>query len=291
MKKRHPLAIKKFIIFLVMVVILGIVFIILSELKPVTESKKNDVAKIPKEIKKKLINASPSASFRVPILLYHYVEYIKDKKDTTRELLDIHPKIFDEQLKTLSDAGYTFMTVSDVADVLNDKIPLPPKPVVLTFDDGHWDLYTDILPILQKYHAKATAYIVSGFIDKSDFLSSIQLKKVIDSGLVEIGAHTVHHTGLANKLIATVKYEVGASKQQLEDTYHLHIVSFAYPGGSFDQKAIDVVKDSGYETAVSTVPGIQQSQNNKYFLYRIRPGNRTGDVLLKFLEQEHIGLK
>ncbi len=237
-------------------------------------------------MKRKINYASPSATFRVPIVLYHYVEYVKDKGDTIRQSLDIVPRTFDEQVKTLSEAGFTFMTASDLADVLDGITPLPPKPVMLTFDDGHWDLYTDVLPILQKYHAKATAYIVSGFIGGSDSLSSEQLQKVIDSKLVEIGAHSVHHVALGHRLLQLIQYEIGQSKKQLEDGYHIKVVSFAYPGGSFDQQAIDVVKSFGFRTSVSTLPGVEQSQTVRFYLYRIRPWYRTGNTLLDYLDQQ-----
>jgi peptidoglycan/xylan/chitin deacetylase (PgdA/CDA1 family) len=254
--------------------------------RPVSETPSTTISKIPKEIKKELTTATPSATIRVPILLYHYVEYVKDKKDTKRQSLDILPSTFDKQIKTLQDAGYTFMTASELADVLDGKATLPVKPILITFDDGHWDLDTDILPILKKYNVKATAYIISGFIGGSDFLSANQLKDVINSGLVEIGAHTVHHIALAKRFHPIVQFEVNQSKSSLETDYNLHIVSFAYPDGSFDQQAIDVVKAAGFRTAVSTLPGIEQNQTNRFYLYRIRPGARTGDSLLDFLQQK-----
>ncbi len=263
----------------------GILLLVWSQFKTIIETPSSEVKKIPRGFKK-IIPASPSATLRVPILIYHYVEYVKDDKDTIRKSLNINPNTFAEQVKTLSSAGYTFMTASELADVFDGLKPLPPKPVLLTFDDGHWDLYTDVLPILKEYQVKATAYIVTGFIGGSDFLSSEQLKEIIQSGLIEIGAHTVHHVSLKAKLSPVVKYEVEQSKKTLEDTYQLKVVSFAYPGGNFDEKAIEEVKAAGYRTAASTILGTKQSQTNRFFLERIRTGARTGKELLKFLERE-----
>ncbi|MDO8583264.1 MAG: polysaccharide deacetylase family protein [bacterium] len=262
--------------------IFAIILILLHfQFKPIFE-KKADLTAIPLEKQLK-----PDSSFRIPILLYHYVEHVQDKGDTIRQSLNIFPNVFEEQVKTLSENGYTFMTASELADVLDGKKSLPQKPILLTFDDGHWDLFTDILPILEKYHAKATAYIISGFIGGSDFLTDDQMKKVVQSRLIEIGAHTVHHVGLAYKLLTLVQFEVASSKKQLEDTYHIRVGSFAYPGGSFDQQAANVVKNAGFRTAVSTIPGIQQNQSNRFFLHRIRPGYRVGDELLEYLKQEN----
>jgi len=271
---------------IIIILFVGFIIFIKFELKPVIETGKTEVSKIPKDVEKTLKKAGTPERFRIPILMYHYVEYVQDKKDTIRESLNIYPDVLDQQIKTLQDDGYTFITASELADILNHKGELPQKPILLTFDDGHWDLYTNVLPILEKYHVKATAYIISGFIGGSDFLTKDQLQKVIQSGLVEIGAHTVHHIGLAKRFLTLVKYEVNASKKQLENNYHIKVISFAYPSGLFDEQAIKVVKEAGFKTSVSTIPGIEQNIANRFFLYRIRPGYRTGEMLLEYLKQE-----
>src|SRR5579872_6944586 len=91
----------------------------------VIENNKTEVKKLPPEIKKQIEHTTPTAIFRVPVLMYHYVEYVKDKRDTIRQSLDVVPATFDEQLKTLKDAGYTFMTAKDLGEVLDGKKQLP----------------------------------------------------------------------------------------------------------------------------------------------------------------------
>jgi len=251
--------------------------------RPVVESAKNDMKKLPSEVKKQLSVASSSATFKVPILMYHYVEYVQDKRDTIRQSLNINPDIFESQIKALSDAGYTFMMARELAEVLDGKKTLPQKPILITIDDGHWDVDTVILPILKKYRVKATAYVIPGFTGGSDFMTEKQVKDVIDSGLVEIGAHTVHHIGLKGRPLKIVQYEVDTSKKMLEDTYHIPVLSFAYPSGYFDLQAIQVVKDAGFTTSVSTIPGEEVNQGSRFFLYRLRPGRRTGQIFLDWL--------
>jgi len=202
--------------------------------------------------KTSVTNINPtSKSYKVPILLYHYVENITDKKDTIRQSLNTTPYIFEDEIKTLVNNNYTFMTASELSDVIDGKKELPAKPVLLTFDDGHWDLDTVVLPILKKYHVKATAYIITGFIGSSDFLNKYQLNDIINSGLIEIGAHTVHHIALRSKLYPTVYYEVNQSKAYLENNYHIKVRSFAYPYGSYDNQAMQIVKDAGFSNSVS----------------------------------------
>lgn len=251
----------------------------------VRETPKSEIKKIPKDIEKRLLTASPSAQIRVPILMYHYVEYVKDTKDKMRIALNITPDIFEKQIVTLKNDNYTFLTAKELGEILDGTMSMPEKPILLTFDDGHWDFATDVLPILKKYQVKATQYVIPGFTGGSDFMTQEQVGSIVTSGLVDVGAHTVHHMSLANKPLAVVQYEVQASKAMLEKTYNIHVVSFAYPNGSFDNQAADVVKMAGFTTGVSTVPGIIQSNANRFFLYRLRPGHRFGQDLLYWLNQ------
>lgn len=272
-----------FVLVLVLIISGGFYFL-QSNKKILLETPKTEVKKLPPEIKKRLSETPPVKPIRVPILLYHYVEYVQDKNDTIRQSMNILPNIFEEQIITLKDAGYTFITTKELGDILNGKREAPGKPIVLTFDDGHWDLYTDIMPILKRHRVKATAYVVPGLIDNDqDFLTQKQLQSVVDIGLIEIAAHTVHHAYLPGRSLATIKYEIEASKIMLEQVYGVDIYSFAYPYGAFDQQVEKVVKEAGFTTAVSTVPGIMQSGENKFFLYRLRPGGRTGKYLLNWL--------
>ena len=75
-------------------------------------------------------------------------EYVKDKGDTIRQSLDIVPRVFEEQIQTLLSDSYTFITMDELADYLDGEQSLPPKPIIITFDDGYRDLRTDVLPIL-----------------------------------------------------------------------------------------------------------------------------------------------
>jgi peptidoglycan/xylan/chitin deacetylase (PgdA/CDA1 family) len=230
-----------------------------------------------------VIRALPK-QIRVPILMYHYVEYVKDKGDTIRQSLSLTPYTFEEEVKTLQDAGYTFMTNAELADALSGKITLPEKPIVLTFDDGYRDFYTDVYPILKKYHAKATAYIISGFLGYPNNMDAWQVKQIVNEGLVEIGAHTVNHAWIQGLPHNELVYEVNQSKKTLELLTGKPVVSFAYPYGAFDVPAIQALADAGFTSAVATVPGVEQYQTHRYFLLRLRPGGKTGKALLSWLD-------
>src|SRR5271155_1726766 len=73
-----------------------------DDIHPVLETKKSMVKVLPEEFKKQLQTASPSATFRVPILMYHYVEVVQNRQDKMRLELNIPPSIFEQQVKTLA---------------------------------------------------------------------------------------------------------------------------------------------------------------------------------------------
>lgn len=225
--------------------------------------------------------------YTIPVLMYHYVEYITDDKDTIRASLDTTPATFESQLKTLQLAGYTFLKASEVANILDGMAPLPQKPIVLTFDDGHRDFYTGALPLLKKYNVKATAFIITGFLNGSDFLTEAELKDIAKNDLIEIGDHTVHHLALAGLPQPTVKREVEQSKLDLEAMIGRPVTSFAYPYGSFDLSAIQSLKLAGFRVGFSTIPGNKISNADRFFINRIRPGGATGESLINLIQKQY----
>ncbi len=233
----------------------------------------------------KTSSQSPNeVSIRVPIFLYHYVEYVKN--DPGRQKLNIPPSTLTSQIETLKGAGYTFITPSDLTDAITDKIKLPEKLAMLTFDDGYMDFYTNVFPILKKEQVKGVAYIVPNFLNRPNYMFSLQLQEVAKNPLVEIGVHTMDHLWLKGMDKKNATFEITQSRKVLQDMLHLPISSFAYPYGAFDQQSIDIVTTAGFTNAASTVPGIVQTRQNKYFLFRLRPGYRTGQVLLNYLTQD-----
>lgn len=254
----------------------------------------SEVTQIPEDVKEALnhkgsnnvLGVNKGESYRIPILMYHYVEYVKDRKDTIRKSLNITPAIFDAQLKTMKEAGYTFLTASDLANIIDGSLALPNKSVVLTFDDGYRDFYTDAFPLIKKYQVKAVAYIIPGFLNQPNNLDDWQLKEIVRSGLVEIGAHTVHHAYLTSLNLNQAKGEIYSSKLMLEQQLNIPVMSFAYPYGAFNLNLIKEVRDEGFRVALSAIPGYEQTPENRFFLYRLRPGARVGKDLLTFLGQK-----
>lgn len=255
---------------------------------PVIDSRE-DITTLPPEFKNVLgSKTSPEISARtikIPILMYHYIEY-PDKNDKMRVALNIYPEVLDRQIKSLKDAGYTFLSMSDVDKVFAGKMEVPKKGVVLTFDDGYRDFYEYAYPILKKYNVKAVQYVIANFLDRPNHLYTSQLQEIARDGLVEIGAHTMDHMWLKGVDSKTANYEITGSRQRLQQLTGFPITSFAYPYGAFDQQAIDAVERAGFSDAATTVPGNLIVKENKYSLFRLRPGYRTGKSLVDYISQD-----
>lgn len=222
----------------------------------------------------------PEKEIKVPIFVYHYVEYVKDQKDTTRKSLAITPNVFEAQMVTLKEDGYSFITFKDVERYLRGVQKLPEKPIIITFDDGYEDFYTDVFPIIKKHSIQVTQYLVVNFIGNPNYLKDEQIRILIKSGLIEFGSHTLTHVNLKSVPAAQAQYEISKSKSSLERIYKMPISTFAYPYGSYTEEISQFVEKAGYSTAVTTEDGITIKKDERFRLKRVHPGIDTGATLL-----------
>lgn len=211
--------------------------------------------------------SSPIVSKFIPILLYHKT-----------------PVDFEAQLGVLQNRGYTTITMAQVGCGLRGSCALPAKPVVITFDDGFSDQLR-ALDSLKKYNMRGTFYMIIGG-DRSKhcigiertpgapcgdaYLNWDETKQLAASPLVEIGAHTVDHLALASLSAADQTFQMQESKRRLEEMLGRAITTLAYPYGSFTAITAQIAQQLGFSTAVSTIPGSDQTVGMLYSLHRIR---------------------
>lgn len=229
--------------------------------------------------------AKPNQAVKIPIVMYHYVENVKDQNDTNRKKLSIAPSLFESHLKQLRQARYETYFVRDIPDILNGSIDYSTQSAVLTFDDGYDDFYTTVFPLLKKYHMRATVYVITNFVGRRGFLTEKQIRELIDSGIVEVGSHTLDHLYLKKTTVQVSKRQIEESKIYFEKTYGLHVQTFAYPYGAFNEDTIQQVKDAGYTAAVSVISSELQSMNTLFILGRVRPGLFPNNNIISFIEK------
>ncbi len=125
----------------------------------------------------------------VPVLMYHAVS---DDLWGFDELF-VSPSDLDAQLAYLVENGYDPIFFEDLAHLKDYD-----KPVILTFDDGYLDNYTELYPLLKKHNVKATVFVITSAMGVSQrSMTKEQVKELSDSGLVSIQSHTVTHRELS----------------------------------------------------------------------------------------------
>ena len=195
----------------------------------------------------------------VPILCYHGV--LDDAWGATTLFVKVAE--FEKQMQYLKENGYTPIFISEIANAGAYE-----KPVVLTFDDGYKDVYTYAFPILQKYNFKSNFYIISDSIGGDVYVTSEMIKNMSNSGLVEIGSHTVSHPLLHTLSKEEIDYELKSSKERLENIIGKEVTSIAYPSGGYNEDVLDIAKKY-YKYGISTDWGKEKSNKlNQYKLKR-----------------------
>ena len=176
---------------------------------------------------------TPPAGYRVPVLMYHGVG---DNLRPGAELV-VKTEELERQLRHLLDRGYTPIWFEDLKHV--DKIE---KPVILTFDDGYRDNYTELFPLLQKYGVKATVFVVSGYLDQSTNLNRDMIREMLDSGLVSVQCHTWYHLDLDSLSYTEQVEQLCWSKVDLLELTGREPFVIAYPRGRQNDDTLSICR-------------------------------------------------
>ncbi|MBZ9606738.1 polysaccharide deacetylase family protein [Clostridium estertheticum] len=231
-----------------------------TAVEPIKPAEPAQTSSIPAFDKTAVMKASGKS---VPVLMYHSIDYEKDNP------IRLPVKRFDEQLKYLKDNGYYTITLTDLYDYLIKDIPIPEKSVVLTFDDGYEDNYTEMFPVLKKYNFKATIFVITGSIDKSpNYMTSKQLIEMEKYG-VDIGSHTVKHENLKEMPKDKQLETLVKSKNDLEKILNKQIKFFSYPYGGYSKASIEAVREAGYTMAFSTDGRWSSKEDGILSLHRV----------------------
>src|SRR5271170_4024886 len=101
--------------------------------------------------------ASAGEKINIPILCYHNLN------PTVKGSMNLTPEKFEAQIKWIKDHGYTVIPLQQAVEYLNgSRDSLPPKPVVVTDDDGWQSVYTYMYPVIRKYKIPVTLFIYPG---------------------------------------------------------------------------------------------------------------------------------
>jgi peptidoglycan/xylan/chitin deacetylase (PgdA/CDA1 family) len=223
---------------------------------------------------------------RVPILMYHYISELPTNADKYRVELTVTPDIFHAHMAYLHDNGYETISLDMLDDALRLGTPLPSKPIVLTFDDGHLDHYTNAYPILQEFSFTGTFFVITGLLDNRhpDYINWEQANEMKAAGM-HIEPHTKNHLELDNRSRDFVVYEVLGSIESVEAHIGQRPRNFSYPVGRYDDLTLQVMQEAAIARAVTTQLGSAHTTTNRLEVSRLRvTGNMNVQGLRHLLQ-------
>ena len=224
-------------------------------------------------------------NIKIPILIYHEF-FTPIPEDDVYKLFSNKEK-FEENVSTLLNEGYTFITLEDLYRYNNGEIGLPEKVMIITMDDGWLGNYLEAFPVLKKYNVPATIFIVNELVGTRDYFSWEQAKEMYDSGLVKIHCHGYKHIDYSNVTKETLISDYTKSHDEIEE--HLGEKQqkiMAYPAGSSSTNSIKWLKEIGFEIQVQTKYGTVNKSTNLDLtgLGRIRAERATGESILSTIK-------
>lgn len=238
----------------------------------------------------------------VRILMYHQVSRSTSVLKLSNDC--ISPEQFEVQIRTLLQAGYRVIPLVRLLQLLNESpAELPRRCVVLTFDDGFRDQFVNAYTILRKYGLSATFFPIVGYVEKEIFYRHLaldnnpmwqtheplsgwlplrwdEIEEMLRNGM-GIGSHSLSHRSLGRINTAEAEEEIRRSKEILEKHLRFQTDVFAYPFGSqaygdFSRRAQEILHDSGYLGACTTVVGSNRGGADPFALRRIPMEERDG---------------
>lgn len=234
----------------------------------------------------------------IPLLLYHSVA-----SDPSRRFAPwaVAPDRFEAQITRLADEGYTTVTVAELVRRVYERAePLPPRSLVITFDDGFADFHGAAWPVLDRHGFTATVFVTTGYIGRTagwlarlgegnrPLMNAAQLAEIATAG-IECGAHSVTHAQLDAVPHARARREIAASKQALEAIVG-PVQSFAYPHGYHSQTVRGYVRAAGFSGACACGDGAAGPAGDRWAIPRLTVRREmTVDALLRALERTHEG--
>jgi peptidoglycan/xylan/chitin deacetylase (PgdA/CDA1 family)/glycosyltransferase involved in cell wall biosynthesis len=232
----------------------------------------------------------------IPVLMYHK---IPDAPLATKHQIYVTKANFEKQLAYFKQRKLTPITFADYLQYARGERPLadfPARPIILTFDDGYVDNYTNLLPLMQQYGYRGVMYLLGDFdvrhnqwdlaVDptepRSDIMDQAQKQAFVAAGW-EIGAHTMSHPRLTTLPPVEVAAEMQRSKTALETALQTEIVSFAYPYGDYNEDVKSAAREAGFALGVATDTGGLHLEDDRMQVFRINmfPNETPGSLFKK----------
>ncbi|MCI7266662.1 MAG: polysaccharide deacetylase family protein [Veillonellaceae bacterium] len=213
------------------------------------------------------------------VLVLNYHKIANEHKSLSVTLDD-----FEQHMKWLQEYGFTCITPGQLYDFVANGADLPEKPVLITFDDGYKDNYTNAFPIMKKYGMKGTIFVVTGFLGVYDnYLTWDQAKELLEAGF-SIESHTYSHKSMTEASDEDITKELVKSRQTIKEKLGIDSDFMAYPTGSYNLHIAELVKEAGYKGAFTIKYDNVSRDSNVYALERV-PVFHTSETNKDFWER------
>jgi peptidoglycan/xylan/chitin deacetylase (PgdA/CDA1 family) len=208
----------------------------------------------------------------VPVLMYHVIA--DPPLSAPYPDLYVRREELQAQVRWLAAAGYEAVTLGRVFDAWRGRATLPPRPIVLTFDDGYRSQVTAALPILAAQRWPGVLNLDVSNLAPPWGVGLVGVRKLIAAGWA-IDAHSLTHADLASASGAALTREVSGSRREIRRLFGVLPRFFCYPAGRYDVEAVAAVEAAGYEGATTTEPGLARP-DEPFTLARIRVDRGDG---------------
>jgi peptidoglycan/xylan/chitin deacetylase (PgdA/CDA1 family) len=220
----------------------------------------------------------------VPVLCYHQIRKATSADSASDRAYIVSPSVLDKQLQALADAGYTTISGEDYVAHMARGAKLPPKPILLTFDDASAGQYTRALPLLKKHRFKATFFVMTVVLGKPGWMTRGQVRALDRAGMT-IGAHTYDHKAVPQYTQADFKTQFIEPGRALRRIVGHKVELFAYPFGSYSAAAIQPMFSAGYRAAFQLADKLDKA-HPLWSIRRIIVPELTGKQLLREIRQD-----
>jgi len=226
----------------------------------------------------------------VPILTYHSISDNLFGRSHPYYQINTSPVVFAQQMRWLRNAGYRTLDLHDLPALFESGLDLC-KRFVVTFDGGYRDVLTEGWPVMQQCGFSATVFLTTDRIrtdplrfEGADYLTWKDVRELYSHG-VTFGSHTVSHPDLRSLEPEEIDYELGYSKESIEQKIGGPVRAFSYPFSfpeedkPFTRYLCDALDNHGFEIGVSNVIGRASPDHHAFFLPRL-PINSWDDTRL-----------
>ena len=217
--------------------------------------------------------------YSVPVLMYHS---IGEGAENSR--LIVSPESFQRQMSFLRKGNYQILSLDEYVELLRENKRPDKRSVVITFDDGFRDNYTNAYPILKKYRIPAAISVVAEWVGQENMMSWDQIRELNSDVLIEIVSHGLKHCPLDGLSKSAVINELKTSKRILESKLNTVIDYFCYPCGNFTPFVKELAKLWGYKAALATHPDARIALNDTYAIRRIRISQSSDNMLIFWVQ-------